>query len=298
MKIILVVTGAKGKNVVFVDDELKAHSLEEAIQLAKAGKLENVYAVQKVGGVYLRSSRNVPKKVQLEQLSISSHQLFKFADDAGVALSHLAFSRYLQLQERTQVRRENLPFIAIDGIAKISKRKVRATLKAQEGLILGAAKQFAVDRYLVGAILIDEIARFAPIEDMLEKLAVFYIGKNVSAGIAQVKMETARSLIQDGYYDPDPTDPKLSRNKVKAASRGELYEYVRQPKHSIFFAAAHVRSLIDHWKKFVDLNKRPEIIATLYSIGRGKPPHSNPQPSKRGVQIAGEFYRLAQKWIR
>ena len=151
---------------------------------------------------------------------------------------------------------------------------------------------------MLGAIIIDELARFHLLEPITDPLFSYFIGGDASAGIAQVTIETARGLIKDGYYNPNPSDTKLSPSNIGATSRKDLYEYVAQSEFNIFFAAAHMRALIDTWNKFVDLNKRPEIIATLYSIGRGKPPHNNPQPSKRGLRIVGEFYQLAHKWLR
>ena len=297
MKIILAVAGAKGKNVVFVSDTLRAYPLEEAVHLAKDGGFEGVYAVNGKHGAYLRTRPSVPKTEELKTLAVSSHQLFDFANAAGTALSHLALNQYLQLYERTLKRRERLPFIAIGGIARVSKKAAQEKLQSHKGWIFEAAKEFNVDPYLLGAIIIDELARFAPWEPITDPVGGYYIGTDTSAGIAQVTVETARGLIRDGYYNPDPSDPKLSLKQVENVPRRDLYEYVKQPKHSIFFAAAHMRALMDKWKRFVDLSKRPEIIATLYSIGRGKPPHGNPQPNKRGLQISDGFYRFAREWL-
>jgi len=58
-----------------------------------------------------------------------------------------------------------------------------------------------------------------------------------------------------------------------------------------------MRHFIDEWKKFIDLSKRPEIIATLYSLSKDSP-KSNPQPNDRGLQIANEFYDLAKEWLK
>ena len=297
MKIILVVSDGNGKNVVFVTDTLHAYSLDEAVQLARDGKFEGVYAVSGKHGAYLRTRPRVSKKEELETLAVSPHQLFMFANNIGAAFMNVALEQYLQLHELALTRKEAQPFIAINSIARISKKIAREKLGECKEDILQATKRFKVDPYLLGAILIDEIARFAPIEGPLEKLGVSYVGRDVSAGIAQVTMETARGLIKDGYYNPNPDDPKFSHSNIDKVSRKDLYEYVQQQKHSIFFGAAHMRALIDHWKRFVNLNRRPEIIATLYSIGRGKDPHGNPQPSTRGMQIAGEFYKLAREWL-
>ena len=62
MKIILVAANAQGKNLVFVSDKLQAYSLQEALRLAKDGKLENVYPVQGSAGAYLRTKPNTPRK--------------------------------------------------------------------------------------------------------------------------------------------------------------------------------------------------------------------------------------------
>lgn len=297
MKIILVATGAKGRNVVFVDNALNVYPLEEAVRLAKAGKLENVYVVQKGSGVYLRTSRNVPRKNQLEHVAVSAQQLHI----ATSGLRHApsippALTRYLELYERS-LEEKGGPFIASGGRLRILTQAVKEKLTTHRDSIFDAARRFDVDPHLLGAILIDEIAQFTPFEDVLAELAVFFVGRNASAGIAQVKVETARGLIQNGYYNPNPSDPKLSPQRIKNASRAHLYRYIKEPKHSIFFASARMRALTDEWKKFVDLSYRPEIIATLYHLPY-KPPHRNPEANPRGLQISSEFYQFAKAWLR
>ena len=297
MKIILVATGARGKNVVFVSDTLGSYSLEEAIQLAKEGKFENVYVVNGREGTYLRTSRNVPKKERLEQLAVSSHQLFMVAQDTRHALSTPAFDRYLQLYQYSLEKDGGPLIVTIDGKAKITKEAAKAKMQPHQELIFEAAKKFTVDPYLLGAIIIDEIARFAPWEFITDPLLGYFVGADASAGIAQVTMETARGLIKGGYYNPNLTDPQLSLDKISRTSRAHLYQYVKEPKHSIFFAAARMRALNDEWKKFVDISKTPDIIGTLYSL-KSKRPHGNPQPNGRGLQIANEFYQLAKEWFK
>lgn len=296
MKIILVATGATGKNLVFVSDALRAYTVEEMVRLAKEGKLKNLYAVNAQSGVYLRTKRSTPKKEQLEQLAVSSRQLFAAAQDIRHAQSTPAFSRYLQLYEYS-LQKNGGPLVIIEGKAKITKEAARAKLTPHKDYIFAAAKRFNIDPYLLGAIIIDEIARIKPFEDVGETLLVFFVGKNASGGVAQVKVETARGLIKDGYYNPDPNDPKLARDTIAKTPRLHLYTYVKEPRHSIFFAAARMRALTDTWKKFVDLSRKPEIIATLYHLSY-KGPHRNPEANPRGVQITNEFYPLAKKWLR
>ena len=66
-----------------------------------------------------------------------------------------------------------------------------------------------------------------------------------------------------------------------------------QPKHSIFFAAATIRSFIDEWASEIDLSKRPEIIAALYHLPY-REPHDKPGTNDRSMQITEEFYPLAK----
>jgi hypothetical protein len=293
-KIILVATNSQRKNLVFVDDTLRVYPLEEAIKLAGDGQFKNVCVAKRSGNLYLRTKPNTPAENRLDKISISSHQLFSSADDIDGALLFPGFKNFWKKYQSVLSQAES-DYIIIDGYSRISKETVKSKLLSCEDLVFEAAKKFNIDPYLLAAIIIDEISRFGPIESITDPLLGYFIGINTSAGIAQVKTDTARGLIKSGYYNPDPD--KLSPKNIDKISRRQLYQYVEQPKHSICFAAARIKSLIDAWKKFVDLNKRPEIIATLYSLDH-KTPHSSPQPNSRGQQITNEFYKLAQKWLQ
>jgi len=294
VKIILIATNAKKKNLVFVDDALRIYSLEKAIQLARDGLLKKIFVVNRSGNLYLRTEPNALTKDNLDQISISSYLLFSSVDDINRTLSIPAFENFWQKYQRT-LNGKKSAYISIDDHLRISKEKAKAKLQSHRDFIFGAAKKFNIDSYLLAAIIIDEIARSSPLEGVLDLLGVYFIGKNTSAGIAQVKIETARGLIKTDYYNPNPDE--FSPENIGKISQLQLYQYVKQPKHSIFFAAARIRALIDEWKKFVDLSKRPEIIATLYSRGWVKP-HASPKSNDRGNQIAGEFYELAKKWLK
>lgn len=282
MKVILVATNPRGKNLVFVSDVLRAYSLEEAVVLAKKGTFENVYAVKGRDGFYLRTRPNTA--------------LFASSDDVRQAMSTPAFSRYWLAYQRS-LEYKGGPYIIIDGKPRIIKELTREKLHPHRDLIFEAARGFDVDSYLLGAIIIDEIARFGLLESITDALTGYFVGINTSAGIAQVEIETARGLIERGYYNPNPDDLKLSPANIKKTSRAHLYQYVKEAKHSTFFAAARMRALIDEWKKFLDLSQRPEIIATLYSL-KHKRPRAQPEPNNRGVQIVEEFYVLAKDWLR
>jgi len=299
VKIILIATDTRKKSLVFVDEMLRVYSLQEAIKSAKDGLFKNVYAVNRSGSFYLRASQNAPKEDKLDYISISSYQLFYSLDDIGRILSFPAFKNYWEKYQQTllqeQQKREDACII-IDGHPRITKAVAKSKLVTVKGIIFSAAEKFNIDSYLLAGIIIDEIARFAPFEEIMDLLAGNFIGKNTSGGIAQVTTETARDLMLLDYYNPDP-ERFSSKEKINKAFSQQIYSYLKESKHSIFFGAARMRYFIDEWKKFIDLSKRPEIIATLYSL-KHKDPHNNPQPNDRGLQIINEFYKLAQDWLK
>jgi sarcosine oxidase gamma subunit len=52
VKIVLVVTDSKEKNLVFAADTLKAYPLDESIKLTKQGSIENIHVVRTGPGSY------------------------------------------------------------------------------------------------------------------------------------------------------------------------------------------------------------------------------------------------------
>ena len=296
MKIILVVTDSKRKNLVFVSDKLEVFSLDEAVRLAKEGKIEGVHVVKRSTGSYIRTDKRIPKSQELEKISISSFKLFNFINDVEAKLSE-PLTNYLKLY-RERLDAAEAPFIQLNWWQVVAKERLKKELQANKDHIFQAAKRFNIDPYLLGAILIDEIARMAPIERLLEPIAIDRVGKNTSIGIAQIKIETARDLIMAGYYNPNVDDPELSKDRIIDTPKAYIAKYVVDNKHNIFLAAARTRYLIDRWKVAIDISSRLEIIATLYSLNDSeKKPHADPHPNKRGSKIINEFYQLSKKYL-
>ncbi|OHB25370.1 MAG: hypothetical protein A2542_01710 [Parcubacteria group bacterium RIFOXYD2_FULL_52_8] len=295
MKIILAVADYKGKNVVFVSNEFQVLSLEEAARLVKSGVLEDVSLVRRGSSVYLRTKKKVPRERELNALSLTSSELTAFAQGLSHAKSTPALSRYLELY-RTSLAGEHEFIKPIRNLFKVPVVLVREALVAHQAYISSAATHFKIDPFLLGAILIDEISATLPLEAIFENITAKGFGFNTSVGVAQVKIDTANDLIRKGLHNPNPKDTKLPFGRMNPSARLYLAPYVVQPKHNIFFAAGFMRFVTDFWRAKADLSIRPEIIATLYHQGYGKP-HANPRPNERGEQIATEFYRLAEIWL-
>ena len=288
MKIILVVTDSRKKNLIFVTNKFQTLSLDEAINLAKDNKIEGVHVVGRSSSTYLRTDKRVPKSWELESLSIPGYLL------TSSPINIPAVNDFLKLYHESLRKDMNLLRLENGQLAPVEQVKVK--LASHRNSIFDAAKKFDIDPYLIGSILIDEIARFIPYENIYEKLKGDVVGFNASVGVGQVKIDTAYGLIKAGYYNPNPNDSKLSFKRLNQGTRRYLYNYLTDPKHNIFFVAAKIRQLIDEWQKFIDLKKKPEIIATLYSRSY-KAPHSDPKPNDRGLQIVEEFYILANEYL-
>ena len=297
MKIILVITDSKRKNLVFISEFFKTLSLQDAINEVSLGKLEDIFVVNNKFGKYLRSAPNTLVKDNLDKLSVSPNEIIAYANHTKHFQSTDAISMYAA-QYIASIIELDKPFLeTVDGDRELVVR-VKDKIISHGNLIIKSAKEFNIDPYLLGAIIIDEIVRMSLFEDISDVFWLDLIGRNVSVGIAQVTVETANNVIKGGVYNPNPEDKKLPFfGNLSKKDRQYLFQYVIQPKYNIHFSAAYIRDIIDFWSSKLDISNRPEILATLYAQGYGDP-KIDPEANKRGSQIANEFYSLAQKWLK
>lgn len=297
IKIILVITDTRKKSLAFASDTLKAFALEEALNRAARGGIYGAHVVRRASGAYLHTNQKISKQDEFDQLSITSRALLAFMDGTRHANSTPILSRYVELYIASL--EEGQPFIEPVNQPKVLKAAVKAKFVPHRLLIFEAAEKFDIDPYLLGAVLIDEIARIEPFKDMVAELAARIVGYDASVGLAQVKIDTAHDLIKKGIYHPNLSDKKLPYKRLTNAGRAHLYTYLILPEHNIFFAAAFIRFVIDLWSEHIDLLRHLDIIATRYHKGYGDPEQKEDRKSdKRGKQISGEFYRLSKLWLQ
>lgn len=294
MKILFVVTNTKRKSLFFVTSELETFSLAEIIAAVKKGLFEKVYTVTGTSGTYIRSAPDKIVGNNIDTLSISSSRLVAMMQ--GHAKSTVAMRSYIE--SYIESIQGGAAHIKPVGSFRITSVVVQKVFQSHASTINKVAKEFDIDQFTLGAILIDEIARLAPFEPILEKLSSGVVGRNTTVGVAQVSLETANGLIKDGLYHPNPKDKRLPiKGSLSNAGRRVLYEYIVQPKHNIRFAAALLRSLIDEWQPVLDISMRPDVLGTRYSRSH-EVPSMNPEVTARGKQISREFYGYAKKWLK
>lgn len=108
-----------------------------------------------------------------------------------------------------------------------------------------------------------------------------------SLGRSQMKPTTLALLGHLGYL-PVPTDPQ--------GQRGLLLDNRRAP----VLVAACLRATADHWRAGgVNIEGRPDVLGTLYSLGLTGPRgvHSHPQANARGGAIAAHARWLEERRI-
>ena len=294
MKVILVITNSKRKSLVFISDALNACSLQEAVQATGMGKIEGAHIVHSEKGSYIRTNPGVPKSNEFDTLSITIGNLLLYAQGIHATALTPALKTFITIYSAHLEKDDQL--IKPIGQPEVLAKSVKEKLQQHKQLIFDAAKTFDIDPYLLSAILIDEIARLIPFEEIADMLGAQIIGRNTSVGIAQVKTDTANSIIRLGLYNPNPKDPKLPFKELNRAARAHLYTYLIEPKHGIFFAAAIIKDIFNAWQPIAGNKLTPAVVFTLYSKG-GKP-HPNPDSNDRGKQIQDEFYKLAKEILR
>ena len=283
MRIILSVEDRRGRNSYFVGDDGKTYSIVEAIALARSGQIADVRVATRGGTPYLRSSRKRNTQFTLQEITVAEAPLLRATTNTSKLISQQAYrpywawyQKYLESQAKNGVVR-----IAVDGHYFSTDAHVREKLTPLKEHIVDAAKKSNVDSYLLGGILIDEIVRLAPFEDITDTF-------DLKSGVSK----TFKDLIKSGYFNPNPEDQLLSAPDISGVPPSVLFAYILEPKNNTFFAAARIRELIDSWKSEAGIDLTPEIIATLYSL-KYKKPHSSPVANTRGLQIVNEFVPFA-----
>jgi hypothetical protein len=239
------ITNSSGKTEFIVTDSMKIFSEKEALGLVASGAIQNLQIVKSNRGRYLRSKKNQSTRDNLDFRSITPTQFWTAYNDLSRRLDRAPL---IQLEK---IRNENIG-IATDVIVVLwwdkqkngyvdpRPTKTRASainfLRANRRIIVQTAKRQNIDAAILGAILIDEYCRTGW-EDSFDKMAAqLFTDRSFSIGIAQIKIDTAKTLIKQKYYTPD-TKLDFSRPENRKA----LIAYLDEPTHSINFAAAAIR---------------------------------------------------------
>jgi hypothetical protein len=296
MKILLAVSDTEQKTQVYVTDDGRMHTVREMIELVREGKVPHTHVVVRKGVEYVRANRGGVKLHGIDRITLRARE-FVLEDDRERILQDTSLVPYWDYYQTKILAadKEGALYVAIGDDKRMclaTRDMVRARLLPLKQYIHDAAHRFSVDEKLLAGIVVDEIVRMVPFEEIRDKTLTYVGNVNTSVGPAQVKVETARDIIANGVFNPNPADIYIGAKHIRKVSRAYLLRYVLDPRFSILFGAAQMRRIEDFWKQNAHIDLAPSIIATLYSQGLGSP-HIGPTPSERGMQIVNEFVPLA-----
>jgi len=176
-------------------------------------------------------------------------------------------------------------------------KKVSALIRSLANYIIKAANVKRVDaQVLAGVIFAENMLNVNFVDTYLEYPLSWYLYfVPFSLGVAQVKLDTAKYVEDQGYMPA-----------VKGKWIGLVYYNANQIRATILqdnyicilYAAAYLALIADMWvKEFPTIRVRPDIWGSLYNLGHNKPPHANPQPRYPFGVFVGEYYGYMGKLL-
>jgi hypothetical protein len=156
-----------------------------------------------------------------------------------------------------------------DGTFVRPKKEIVALLKELAPYIEKSAKQLGVDpRAIAGSIMAENSLNVGisdGVQNLLVKIGVAnkgeVLGKKFSYGLGQLNFAAAREA-EDHVAKIENRPP---RNDT------ELSEAITIPEKSIYLVGAVIRKVQDDYKKEgIDISKRPEVLTTLYNLGKSE----------------------------
>ncbi len=186
-------------------------------------------------------------------------------------------------------------------------------IQQDKAVIDEAAKKADVSpRLIVSILVVEQLRLFHSNRELFKQvfspLKILAVQSQFSWGVMGVKHDTARDIEKylkdstsefypgkkyENILDFTTQDPDTERFNRLTNEDDRSYSYL--------YAALYAKEIISQWEKAgFPIDKKPAIIATLYSLGFEKSkPHENPLSGGAEIEISGTSYSfgsLAQKF--
>ena len=146
--------------------------------------------------------------------------------------------------------------------------------------IKNASKKHNVDPNIVAGCIYTEQVNNYNFVDKMTDVPLYFI--DTSIGIGQVKVSTARKLINAGLVDA-------------VSKRNTNFDIARKLQSDDSFniecVAAYLSTHQDQWCDVYDISGDPAILGTLYNVG-ARSPHKNPKPSPFGQKVKECYWHM------
>ena len=177
--------------------------------------------------------------------------------------------------------------------------KSKAYKKIQDNAddILLYSWYFGVDPNIVAGVIFKEQYSNYDWIDVCTDWVAFYGVIDMSVGLGQVRVSTAKFLEEQGYV-PETSAEEGGWNIpfigfVHGTETMAREKRLEDNSWNIMYVAAYIKYFEDTWiDVFPEISSRPDILGTLYNIGHEKTsPNSNPGSNKFGDDVE-YFYDL------
>ena len=184
----------------------------------------------------------------------------------------------------------NNPFRYTDPTGHRSKEAADKIIKDNAQYIKDAAAEFGVNPAILAACIYAEQRLNVDWKDDLTDRPLYFF--DTSVGISQVRISTAK-MLEDAGYMPKTESYKIYANRIVVSREEAIADKLMDNKTNVRYAAAYLAYWQDKWKDvYPEINKRTEILATLYNQGEVNPPHANPKPSPFGEYAKSVYNHL------
>ncbi len=175
----------------------------------------------------------------------------------------------------------------------------KAKIAVNKSLILEASKNFNIDpSYLAAIIYVERTSNYDWKDKALDAL-IAKRGYNSSVGFCQVKIKTAywiETQLNDSSSIFCPGEKYVGLLKLSTSAK-ELLTKLEDDSLNIFYAAAYLRIIQNYWdKQGFNIDNKPDILGTLYSIGmfgddgKARKPHANPKANWFGEKVKSSLF--------
>lgn len=167
-------------------------------------------------------------------------------------------------------------------------------IKEQQLFIKNAASKFNVNPQHLSAIIYTERTLNYDWTDEALDIAIAKAGKNSSMGFCQVKLKTAYFIERQLHNSNSLFYLGKQYKNLLFVSQNvtELIDKLMDKQLNIFYAAAYLKIMQIRWEKAgYPIDKRPDILGTLYSTGlynndgTEREPNSNPKANTFGKNV-------------
>ncbi len=170
----------------------------------------------------------------------------------------------------------------------LSEKKADTLIKKHKTTIEKAARHFHVDKYIIAAVIYKEQVSCNYLDNFDTTAGL--LGLDTSVWIGQVKVRTAEKVEKRKYIK------EISREEINRAGSEQKARVARlaNDKWNIEYVSAYLSNLQDIRKKdFPSIYSRPDILATLYNIGKEEA-HSNPKSNNYGRDVENIYWHMKQ----